>query len=263
MSEHGTDRSAQILIFLLVIETLIFFRNKNYLNTFFPKLIILGSLIISLKNFYFVYLIILVPIFYHLYQNKRLAEIKKLFLNKIFFSASILVVSVLLINFLNSGCLIYPVSITCFENFIWSISLEEVKLMNDHYENWSKAGAGPNFRVENSENYIVGFNWVNNWLEMYFFNKMSDFLLGVIFLITVIFISFKSNKTINVKKNNNYFFYFTLLLLLFEWFYNHPALRYGGYSLIALIIFIPFCNYMSKFKNDLKKIKKIFLLLFY
>ena len=87
--------------------------------------------------------------------------------------------------------------------------------MNDHYENWSKAGAGPNFRVENSENYIVGFNWVNNWLEMYFFNKMSDFLLGVIFLITVIFISFKSNKTINVKKNNNYFFYFTLLLLLF------------------------------------------------
>ena len=27
--------------------------------------------------------------------------------------------------------------------------------MNDHYENWSKAGAGPNFRVENSENYIA------------------------------------------------------------------------------------------------------------
>ena len=31
----------------------------------------------------------------------------------------------------------------------------------------------------------------------------------------------------------------TLLLLFFEWFYNHPALRYGGYHLLALLIFLP------------------------
>ena len=34
--------------------------------------------------------------------------------------------------------------------------------------------------------------------------------------------------------------YFFLIILLFEWFYNHPSLRYGGYPLITLLIFLPF-----------------------
>ena len=57
-------------------------------------------------------------------------------------------------NFINTGCLIYPVNFTCFEEYSWAISKSEVKELNDWYEQWSKAGAGPNFRVENSEVYI-------------------------------------------------------------------------------------------------------------
>ena len=34
-----------------------------------------------------------------------------------------------------------------------------------------KAGAGPNFRVENVKEYIEGFNWVSNWIEKYFVGK--------------------------------------------------------------------------------------------
>ena len=34
--------------------------------------------------------------------------------------------------------------------------------------------------------------------------------------------------------------YLTVIVLFLEWFYNHPALRYGGYILICLLIFIPF-----------------------
>ena len=41
----------------------------------------------------------------------------------------------------------YPVEFTCFSNFDWSLK-HEAKLMNDWYEQWSKAGAGPDFRVE-------------------------------------------------------------------------------------------------------------------
>ena len=54
--------------------------------------------------------------------------------------------------------------------------------MNNWYEQWSKAGATPNFRVDDPENYIKGFNWVSNWIDLYFFNKVSDFLAGLIFL---------------------------------------------------------------------------------
>ena len=32
----------------------------------------------------------------------------------------------------------------------------------------------------------------------------------------------------------------------FEWFYFHPALRYGGYHLLALLIFIPVSIFLDK-----------------
>ena len=84
------------------------------------------------------------------------------------------------INFSNSGCLVYPVYFTCFEHISWSIPIEQVKAMNLWYEQWSKAGATPNFRIDNPEQYIQKFNWVSNWIEKYFFNKVSDFVLGLL-----------------------------------------------------------------------------------
>ena len=47
-----------------------------------------------------------------------------------------------------------------------------------------------------------------------------------------------------------------IIILFVEWFINHPALRYGGYSLLALIIFIPLSLYLSNFKLNLLKLKK-------
>ena len=49
---------------------------------------------------------------------------------------------------------------------------------------------------------------------------------------------------------------------MFEWFYNHPSLRYGGYHLIALLFFIPSALILSnqKFKF-LKKSKNIQIIL--
>mgnify|MGYP007000461859 len=58
------------------------------------------------------------------------------------------------------------------------------------YEIWSKAGASPNYRVENFNEYLQNFNWVSNWLDNYFFNKFSDYLLGVIFALIVLLVFF-------------------------------------------------------------------------
>ena len=55
-----------------------------------------------------------------------------------------------------------------------------------HYELWSKAGLTPISKVSNPSEYIQGFNWVNNWINLYFFNKVSDFLLGLFFVILII-----------------------------------------------------------------------------
>ena len=55
IAEHGTDRSAQILIFLLIIELLMFINLKNIKSSNLFKLYLLASLIISLKAFYILY----------------------------------------------------------------------------------------------------------------------------------------------------------------------------------------------------------------
>ena len=66
-------------------------------------------------------------------------------------------------------------------------------------------------------------------------------------MITVVFATLFSNKKNDLKTHKNiYIIYLFILILFFEWFYNHPTLRYGGYSLIALIIFIPFSIVLSK-----------------
>ena len=244
LAEHGTDRSAQILIFILFIEVFSLHRRSIVLEQNFTKIFILLGLIVSLKAFYILYLLILFPIFLHFNKKKIFFNFLKNFYFYIFCLVGFFLI---LINIFNSGCIVYPVSISCLPNFEWS-TFNEAKASNDWFEQWAKAGAGPNHRVDNPQNYIIGFNWVSNWIEMYFFNKVSDFLLGLLFLLTIFFFIFYSKNKINIKiKKQIFHIYLIILILFFEWFYNHPSLRYGGFSLIALIMFIPFSIYISKF----------------
>ena len=251
ISEHGTDRSAQILIFLLIIELIILINAENQFRENSTKFFVLLILVISLKSFYILYLILLFPLLYHFIKDKKITYVKDFLKNPFFYLSVLTFIFILLINFFNSGCLIYPVKITCFENFSWTIPLQEVSQMNNWYEQWSKGGAGPNFRVDNPEIYIQKFNWVGNWITVYFFNKVSDFLYGIIFRSVILFVIFYSkNNKVKVPYKGINVIYLMLILLFAEWFYNHPALRYGGYSLIALLLFLPIAQYLSK-KNYL------------
>ena len=95
--------------------------------------------------------------------------------------------------------------------------------------------------------------------------KVSDFVLGLILLVIIVMISFKG-KSLNkykYKYNFNYIYliYLILIVLGFEWFYNHPALRYGGYCIIALLFFIPACIKLELFKIEYIKYTRITLLL--
>ncbi len=272
LSEHGTDLSAVILIFLMAIYYLISINNDkqseqtNFFNEYFTKINILFIIIISLKTFYIIYFIVYLA---WIYENKKLfynKNIINLIINN--YSTYVFVLILFFVFFTifsNTGCLVYPASFTCFDNFSWSIPLGNVEQMSLWYEQWSKAGAGPNFRVENPELYVSKFNWLENWYKLYFFTKVSDNLLvlATISLITFLLFYYKNQKKIKIEAR--YLLFYILIFVLFvEWFYNHPALRYGGYALIALIIFIPLSLYLSKLKLNTIKIKKriYFLILF-
>ena len=257
IGEHGTDRSAQILVMLLIIEIIESFNRKSYDNFLNLKIFTLLIFIISLKAFYILYLILLLPLYlnYYKYFKSNFYLLKNLLSGYLIFYVLIFLL-ILSSYFFSTGCLLYPIEITCFDTLGWSIPGNQVEQMNQWYQQWSKAGAGPGFRVDDPQVYIEKFNWLSNWIDKYFFNKVSDFLFGIIFLAIVIIISFrKSNKSKTIFKiqKNYIFLYGIILILFFEWFYNHPALRYGGYNLIAIIIFLPISVYLSskniKFNN--------------
>jgi len=266
ISEYGTDRAAMILVFLFIIELINFVNLKTIkpLNLFY--IYFLGALIVSLKTFYILYIIFVIPLFFYISKkNKNYIQTWYfLFFNKYFVLFLVLFSFVLFTYFINTGCLVYPLSLTCLNGVNWSIPLVQVQQMNDWYELWSKGGAGPNFRIDNPEEYIKNFNWISNWIDIYFFNKVSDFILGIILLICIFLFFFRKSffkKIIIIVDHHVYLVYLLILILGIEWFYNHPALRYGGYHIIALLVFIPISVKLGSSQIDLKKYSKICIML--
>ena len=261
LAEHGTDRSAMILIFILIIE-LLYFNNlkKNFDENKLLKLFIVITLVISLKPFYIIYLLLFFPILMLLIRN----GISLLFFikHKVLYLCFLMICLLFVVNFFNTGCLIYPAKVLCFDSYSWSIPISEVEAMNNWYQQWSKAGAGPTFRIDNPEIYIQNFNWVSNWVDKYFFNKVSDFLLGLMLLISITYLTFSTKKKKQKVKTKFYFLYSILIFLILEWFYFHPTLRYGGYHLIALLFFIPIAIFLNRFLIEVSKLKiKVYFLI--
>ena len=251
IAEHGTDRSAQILIFLFFIYILSLREHYEKFDNILPKLIILLSLIISLKSFYILYFIFIIPFIYYILKDNKAYLIDKIFRNPILYFSILLGACVMLVYFFNTGCLLYPVQQTCISGIEWGIPKSEVSALNTHYQWWSKAGGGPGYSHEiEKELYIQNLNWLSNWIDKYFFNKISDFLLSLVFISIVLVIIFRSKKKKLINKNFkiNLFYYFCIILLLVEWFYNHPSLRYGGFVIFALIFFIPLSHLLSKYE---------------
>ncbi len=261
LGEHGTDRSAMILIILLTIN-LIFFINKNtkVIDTNYLKIFtIIFSIIISLKAMYIIYVILFFPLVFYVYKKKK--SINLFFNNSLFYSL-LLFGFVLLTNFFNTGCLIFPEKKTCFFEMPWSLTSDTVEYLRTHYEIWAKAGSGTGYEITESEKakYLLNFNWVNNWTEKYFFNKMSDFLLSLTFVLIVFYILFKSSKLSKKYKRNFKLVYLILIFITLIWFMLHPALRYGGYHLFFLIFFVPFSLFLEKYSDRIKNLDQKILI---
>jgi hypothetical protein len=260
LSEHGTDRSAQILlvlIFLIFLEILSINNQKKLLLSYVSLIAILIALAASMKAIYYLYFL-LIPIIF--FKKKIFLEI----LNKQNFTIiSIILVSIILnlsIYYFNTGCFLYPAEQTCILKPEWSIPNEEVKLMSTHYEWWAKGGGGPGYVHDlKKEDSIQNFTWFQNWIDRHFFNKVFDTLLGIIFiclLVFLVFFYFRIQKKINVKYNYS-LVYLILSIFLLEWFINHPSMRYGGFVLIGLPIIIFSSSMIARYEISKKNIYKL------
>ena len=266
LGEHGTDRSGMILILICFLYLLILINNdKNEKfnqnnNAFIKTFLIFLCFVTTIKPFYLIYLSL---VFILLFYKDTRSKILELITSKIFLFCFIIVGFSTFYTFINSGCLVFPLNITCFYDLEWSLTKKTISNVNSWFELWAKGGAGPGYKAfDNKLEYIANFNWFKNWVNVYFFNKVLDFLLGVAFLSIVVCYLFK-NKNKSIKKDINFFpVYIFIILYFIEWFLKHPALRYGGYHIIGILFFLPIAIYLSNLDISRKEfIKKTKILL--
>ena len=252
IAEYGTDKPGQLLISILVIKLIqivLFNKEKEKIS----KIIFLLPLLaycISLKTYFLPYIILGLIIF--TLKPDVIKSLKSIFNSKSFIFFSLILIIYFFHHFVSTGCIISPLAATCFEDqFSWA--RKDMIKLSIWVEQWSKAGAGPNFRVENVQDYIKNFNWVSNWAEKYFYIKVLDqlaILFSSIIVLFLIFKDFKFNQKNRIKLDKKLiFFYFLILIIFLTWFSKHPTLRYGGYAIVFLIISVPASVIISNFKN--------------
>jgi hypothetical protein len=245
LAEYGTDRAGQMVVFLIIILYLNISIKKFFFEDGIKIIIILICYAISIKSYFLAYALLFPLVWIKLNNYSKIFLIRNI---NLILTLFLFLFLFLFINIANTGCLIYPLHLTCFSNFFWSVPLEYVKQLNQWFELWSKAGATPNYVVQDRFEYLQNFHWVSNWINKYFFTKVTDTLGAIVAIITFFLLLFKSNK---FKKNNilpNVVVLYSVIIFFFiVWFNKHPDLRYGGYVLISLLFFIPASVYFSKY----------------
>jgi len=260
---YGTDLSSQMIlmtIFPLIYSTLQLDIKSPLFKSNFLMIVLIITYTVTLKSFFILNFLFLVP-FLFLYDYKKILNLA--IFNRAFAFSIITIFLLLSINLAYTGCAIYPIKTTCLTNQLsWALEKDHVEMMNNWYQQWSKSGASSTYRVENPGEYIKGFNWVSNWYERYFLYKFKELIGGIVFLIILVLILFRgtARNLPNKRKNKTLITLFVITLtLFFEWFYNHPALRYGGYYLFCIMVFIPVCFYLSQKKLIFIKRRKVII----
>jgi hypothetical protein len=256
-SEYGNDAPAFIYFFLTIILYLNI-DNKNKKFLFIDKKILIASIFTVLNKVFFI-LIIFIPIILIFTKFKNLLKKKIFFFFFIFF-----ILIWILKNILVSGCILYPIKITCIKNLSW---YNEKNVVESHIsgEAWAKAWIDQDEPKLNLKEYTQGFGWFKTWSKKHLKKineKFTPFIIFNTLFVATLFLKckknimflYKSKKTLNKIK---------IILLLnilgsLFWFLKFPIYRYGAaylacsVSSVSVLILHYFNNKINVSKNLIK-----------
>ena len=257
--EYGTDYPGQIII--LIIFLIFFYKSDNLLNKndhkIFYVMLLLAYFAVSIKLFNILIFILLFFIFLRLNNKIKIIFFSSLLSLPLFFW--------ILQNYLISGCLLWPISITCFDNAAEAKNLfYEIEFFAKSLNHKANPSIDP-LSKEQSLELIKNFNWVAIWFKSHFSKILEIYGIYFALLITPYFFLKKNKirkKLSETKKNesffnsslNNPYIIFSLFSLIATmiWFIKSPAYRFAiGYNLNFLIIFL-FPMWLKILKNNIK-----------
>ena len=256
LKDHGAEIIPQLLMLIVFIYCFILlFDKNNNKKELLTKLLIIFTISVLLR----LSSIIILPflIFILIFNFKILIEILKKI--KILIIVSTLILLVLSKNIINSGCLVYPLSFTCFNQsqVSWSIDRDIPKInenvilsftrgwmiyAKENTPDSNKFIFNPNKNLLSHKQYLSQKKifWIKYWLkDPDIIRILNVFIIGICIL-SILFLT-------NLKrlKNNYEYKYFrtkilTLIFLfspiIFWLLFSTPSTRYGGYALFITIV---------------------------
>tara|TARA_Y100000816_G_scaffold274269_1_gene241399 strand:+ start:454 stop:1821 length:1368 start_codon:yes stop_codon:yes gene_type:complete len=254
-SSFGNDAPAQFFYMVLIYYFLQ--TNKNIRDNDLFKLICLFSLFAFLiKPFFIITLII--PILYVFNKFERIETFKQPTLIFLF-----IFIIWILKNIIVTGCMIYPIEITCFKEFDWTLNPNKFSLES---KAWSKGWPDRYDKSVDYEKYLENYYWIKIWLKnhlKFIILKLLPFILTLLIVIFIIILKNKKKNIIYIKELKQLFILNILFILI--WFFSFPAYRFGSAIIVTTISILIINIFFKKlsFKNILFKKTLNFFLIFF
>ena len=255
--DFGTDTPGAIVSFyiLLIIIYSIFdkkINNNNNILILILPLVFFAFVIKITNSLVFLLLFLLIPNLNFKNLNYKLIIITSIFPLLWIFQ-----------NYNISGCLIWPIEITCFSNK--DLAIKEFYLI----ESFAKGDINTQINTD-------GFSWIFVWLTNHSKKLIETYLVFTfIIFLPIFYIFIRNNKKKNLllssftNNSKNSYFKFFLLIIIFSnliWFFNTPAYRFGVFYNFCLITFLALPLWIELLKHNydfiLRYCKVISLIIF-
>ena len=256
-SGFGNDAIAHLSFFYLIS----YFLKSNLENIDLKKLTIISVFIFINKPM--LGLVFFIPLFVIITNKDN--RIKLLLLTTFSFPTLFLFLW-LLKNIFISGCMIYPLKMTCINNLEWTNSskITQDKMIGSA---WSKAWPDRLDKKISMSEYNKNFNWIESWSKIhlkYIIRIVTPFLFIVV-LMTFYFKFHSKNTDDDNDKNFRLKINFLIIFCLFGlicFFMIFPIYRYGYSYLITIICLLAIYSNKKKI-TSIKNINvfKIFFII--
>ena len=231
LSEYGYDYISQFI--LLIVFHKVFFQTNIRDQVY--KSIILFAFAVSIK----IITLVSAPLLLFVLNKKLIKMISFKFIFIIFIFGLILTFN----SFSRTGCVFYPINLTCFDKnkVSWSVK-EKIKNHSKTVELWAK-GFPAQYKskrivIDDKKKYLSEFNWVKTWIDIHFFYKIFEYLLILTLVYFLLLFLFKKNFSfLNIEKKNISAFIISVFST-YLWFITAPQFRFGFASITILFFFL-------------------------
>jgi len=260
---HNPEIDTVAMVFFIYCFYLFLkFQEEKNIDNF--RLIVLSAIICFYTKISYMAVLVF-PILVTIMHYKM--DLKKILINKL----NLLILSSgvfwSLKSFINSGCLVFPVKLTCF-NTSWSPDVNKI----DKYSKIVKSFARDTrerLRYTDFEHTIYSFDWFVPWFKDYAVNTAMLKISALIIIISIFFIFFsyllKLNQNIDIDKRKNYLLCLLALFLNLAVWFQAPEIRFGWGTIIATAcFFLSISLFYNKYfeRLSIKNIKFLTILIF-